>query len=120
MPRILAIALFIALCLLQPVWYLWLAPPTLLAPWLALTLMGLPLLPVAVLLALRRPSALFWAGVVSLLYFCHGVMEGWTVAATRGLGIAEALIAFALVCAVGADGWQKRKAARAAHASPRL
>jgi uncharacterized membrane protein len=120
MPRTLAVLLFVALCALQPAWYLWLAPPTQLAPWLALTLMSLPLLPVVALLTLRRPSALFWAGVVSLLYFCHGVMEGWTVAATRGLGIVEALIAFALVCAVGADGWQKRKAARAAAKSPRL
>jgi uncharacterized membrane protein len=120
LPRRLAIVLFGALSALQPVWHLWLAPPAVLPRWLALLLASLPLLPVAALLALRRPSALFWAGVVSLLYFCHGVMEGWTVAATRGLGIAEALIAFALVCAVGADGWHKRKAARAVSASPRL
>lgn len=120
MPRTVAVVLFVLLCLLQPVWYLWLAPPTLLPPWLALGLALAPLLPVALLLALRRPTGLFWAGVVSLLYFCHGVMEGWTVEATRWLGLGEALIAFALVCAVGADGWQKRKAARAAAQAPRL
>ena len=119
MARRIAIALFVALCLVQPAWYLWLAPPSMLPGWMAITLALLPLAPVALLLALGRPSALFWAGVVSLLYFCHGVMEGWTVAATRGLGIVEALIAFALVCAVGADGLQRRRAAKAAAARSR-
>ncbi|MCK7594327.1 DUF2069 domain-containing protein [Pseudomarimonas salicorniae] len=118
MARSAAIALFFLLCLLQPVWYLWLAPPASLPAWLALSLALIPLAPVMVLLALGRPSALFWAGVVSLLYFCHGVMEGWTVPATRGLGLFEASIAFALVCAVGADGLHRRRAARAAAGAP--
>lgn len=122
MPRRIALLLFIALCLLQPVWHAWLAPPARLPVWAALGLALLPLAPVAAQLVRRRPHALFWAGVVSLLYFCHGVMEGWAVAELRLLGTAEALIAFTLVCAVGADGWQRRQAAKAAgpaaHAPP--
>lgn len=120
MSRKIALALFVALCLLQPVWYLWLAPPTLLAPWLVLTIFALPLAVVGALFVLRRPSALFWAGVVSLLYFCHGVMEGWSVPEVRLLGTLEALIAFVLVCAVGADGLQRRRAAKSAAKSGSL
>jgi uncharacterized membrane protein len=118
--RSIAYVLLIALCLLQPAWYLWLAPPHSLSPWLALCLALLPLSPVILLVLLRRPSALFWAGVISLLYFCHGVMEGWSVAELRWLGLTEALIAFVLVCAVGADGLQRRRAAKAAAAATRL
>ena len=110
----LAKGLFWALLLLQPVWHAWLAPPERVAVWLVLGLFLLPLLPVAWMLLRGRPSALFWAGVVALLYFSHGVMEAWAAPAVRGLALAETLIALALVLAVGLDGLRRRQAAKRA------
>lgn len=112
----LAKGLFWALLLLQPVWHAWLAPPERVAVWLVLGVFLLPLLPVAVLLLRGCPSALFWAGVVALLYFSHGVMEAWAAPAVRGLALAETCIALALVLAVGFDGLRRRQAAKRAAA----
>ncbi|MBD8525545.1 DUF2069 domain-containing protein [Pseudomarimonas arenosa] len=73
-----------------------------------------PLLACLTALALRRPTALFWSGVLALLYFCHGVMEGWTVTSDiRWLAVLEAAVAMTLVLAVGADGLARRRAQRA-------
>ncbi|GIX35245.1 MAG: hypothetical protein KatS3mg126_1024 [Lysobacteraceae bacterium] len=106
------------LVVLQAVWYLALDPPAIVPAWLALSLAWLPLLP-AVLLQLRGArTAPFWSGVLALPYFCHGVMEAWAVPALRLPGLLEAIVASALVLAVGADGLQRRRAAR--QAAPRL
>lgn len=57
-------------------WLVWVLPPLLLVPG---TLLG------------GRLSR-FWAGVLSLFWFSHGVMEAWSETATRG----RALVAIAL------------------------
>jgi uncharacterized membrane protein len=67
-----------AMAALQIIWYAWLSPSVILPKSVALTLALLPIAPAVLLAMLRRPSALFWAGVASLLYFCHGVSELWT------------------------------------------
>lgn len=104
---------FWLLLALQPAWYLWLAPPASLAPLLAAGLASLPLLPPAVGLLLRRPSALFWGGLIGLLYFCHGITELWTSPGVRLLAAVEVVLATALVLAIGWDGLQRRRASRA-------
>ncbi len=93
------------LVLLQPAWYLWLAPPAngngLLA--LAFTLPPL-LLP---LLALRRSAhrALLWVGIVSLFYFCHGIVAAWVYPNARLPALLE--VAFCLVL-IATLGWIAR------------
>ncbi len=111
--RSLAALAFWALFALQPAWHLWMAPPTRISGLLATAIMLLPLLPPAVALLLRRPIALFWAAVVSLLHFCHGISELWADPAARAPAALQVALATTLVLAVGRDGWLRRRAARA-------
>ncbi|MGA9341913.1 MAG: DUF2069 domain-containing protein [Rhodanobacteraceae bacterium] len=106
-PRARAIGLgaWAALVVVQFVWYLWLAPPTGAAPLVALLLTVPPLL--LPLLALSRGPrrALLWVGILSLVYFCHGVVVAWLLASAR----VPALIEVALcVTLIGALGWDAR------------
>lgn len=107
---------FWLLLALQPAWYLWLAPPTSMPSLLAVGLASLPLLPPAIGLLLRRPNALFWGGLLSLLHFCHGVTELWSNPGVRWLAGAETALATALVLAIGWGGLQRRRAARTSQA----
>lgn len=94
------------LVLLQPAWYLWLAPPAngngLLA--LAFTLPPL-LLP---LLALRNSTrrALLWVGILALFYFCHGIVAAWVYPGARVPALLEVLLCVALIATLG---WAARR-----------
>ncbi len=112
-PRSLGALAFWALVALQPAWHLWLAPPARISGTLATAIMLAPLLPPAIALLLRRPTALFWAAVVALLHFSHGVSELWADPAARLPAAAQVALATLLVLAVGRDGWLRRRAARA-------
>lgn len=78
-----------AMTALQIIWYAWLSPSEILPKPVALSLALLPIAPAALLALLRRPSALFWAGVASLLYFCHSVSELWTTPEVWPLALLE-------------------------------
>ena len=106
--------LVLALLALQPAWYLWLAPPTVLPPPFAAVAMSMPLLPVVLLLVLRRPSAGFWAGLAALFYFSHGVMEAWASPEVRALALVEATLSVMLVVASSWAGLKARMAGRQA------
>ena len=86
------------------------APQTVPAAGLAVA----PMLPAALLAAFRRPSSVFWAGVASLLYFCHGVMLAWSAPEVRMLALAETLLSAVLVLSASWDGMRARFAARRA------
>ena len=96
-----AFAAWAALIALQPVWYLWLAPPangqSLFALALTLPLLLLPLL------ALRHGSgrALLWVGIVALFHFCHGVVAAWTTPSARVPALIEATLCVVLIGAMG-------------------
>lgn len=105
---------FWLLLLLQPAWQLWLSPANVLPPVLVASLLTLPLLPPAIGLLLRRPTALFWGGIIALLHFCHGVTELWSDPTVTMLASAQVLLSTSLIGAIGWDGLQKRRAARAA------
>jgi uncharacterized membrane protein len=105
---------FVALFVLQPVWHLWLAPAHNFDPPVITALALTPLLPPAIGLLLRRPNALFWAGFLSLLHFCHGVMEAWTSPDVRWLALLEVALSVGLSLGVGIDGIQHLKARKAA------
>lgn len=97
------------LVLLQPAWYLWLAPPAGGRGDLALMLTLPPLL--LPLLALRTGArrALLWVGVMALFYFCHGVVAAWTYPATRTPALLEVLLCVVLIALLG---WDARRRPR--------
>ena len=68
-------------------------------------------LPPAVLAAwhLRRPAlAAFWAGVLALGWFSHGVMVAWSVPAERGFALAAIVLALVVVFASSWPGMRAR------------
>lgn len=95
--------LWTALLLLQPAWYLWLAPPANGNGWLALAFVVPPLLLPLIALRTRLRRALLWVGILALFYFTHGVVAAWAVPATRVPAIFEAVLCALLISALGWD-----------------
>ena len=84
------------------------------AQWFALAVFALPPLVLAVAL-LRGGGARvgFWAGVLALLWFSHGVMVAWTRPPERWFALGEVALAVAIVLAASLTGLRARFAARA-------
>ncbi len=101
--RHIAFAAWAALVLLQPAWYLLLAPPSGGSAGLALALTLPPLL--LPLTALRGGTrrALLWIGIVALFYFCHGIVAAWVVPSARTPALIEAALCVILIVAFGRD-----------------
>lgn len=78
-------------------WLVLVSPPLLLAP--------------GVLLGARVPR--FWAGVLALLWFCHGVMEAWSEVATRaqawGLIVLSLVVVFSVSWPALASRFDRRR-----------
>lgn len=108
--------LIFALLLLQPAWYLWLAPPVGLPPVIAAVAMAAPMIPAALLALFGHRSAGFWGGVAALFYFSHGTMEWWSNPAVTALAATESALATALIFSASWRGLQARAAARQAAA----
>ncbi|MGH8183057.1 MAG: DUF2069 domain-containing protein [Rhodanobacteraceae bacterium] len=96
--RRIGFAAWAALALLQIVWHAWLLPPAR-TPLAATLVIGL--LPLAIpLLYWRTPSrALLLAGMISLFYFCHGVVEAWAAPRERLFAWIEIVLAVAVILA---------------------
>lgn len=99
------------LVLLQPLWYLWLAPPLNGRGAFALLLTLPPLLLPSLALRTGVARALLWVGIVALFYFCHGIVAAWVYPATRVAALLEVLLCVALI---GTLGWQVRQDKRTA------
>jgi uncharacterized membrane protein len=112
MPRLppeqrLGLIAWAALTVLQPVWHAWLFPAQIVPAWLVVAIATVPLvLPLLAIRNVRR--ALLWVGILSLLYFCHGVSEAWSAADQRWLAIVEIALTVLLIGLLGAG--VKRKA----------
>lgn len=106
----LALAAFIALATLQVVWYGWWFPSTSLsrsaAISLALVWFALPLLAARI----SANAAMLVAGLISLLYFSHGVMELWANPQERVPAGLEILLSLIVVVFAGLPSWQKARA----------
>lgn len=98
----------VALLVLQLLWHGLLLPSAGGARWLVVALFSLPLLPSLLLLLGRRPSAVFWGGVASLFYFCHGITEAWAVAEARPVALAEIALAVWVIVMGSWDGMKAR------------
>lgn len=96
------------LVLLQPAWYLWLAPPSNGNPFFALLLTLPPLL--LPLFALRSGArrALLWVGIIALFYFCHGIVAAWVYPNARVPALLEVLLCVVLIGALGVDARRGR------------
>ena len=88
------------------------------AQWFALAVFALP--PVWLAIALLRGGGArtgFWAGVLALLWFSHGVMVAWTRPPERMFASAEIALSVAIVLAASLTGLRARfsrgKASRA-------
>jgi len=67
----------LGLIVLQPLWFGWLAPPQLVPFWMAITVMGLPLLLALPFVWRLNKEALVVAGCILLVHFCLAVSEAW-------------------------------------------
>jgi len=97
-----------AMATLQVAWHAWLAPPDTLPVSVALTLALTPIAPAVLLALLRRPSALFWAGVASLLYFCHSTSELWTTPDLWPLALLELGLSLWIIFSANWEGMQAK------------
>lgn len=81
----------VGLIVLQPLWFAWLAPPELVPPWLAIMVMGLPLLLLLPFVWRLGKNALVVAGCVLLVHFCLAVSEAWANPAARVPAVIQVL-----------------------------
>lgn len=97
-----------AMAALQVIWYLWLAPTVTLPKAVGLSLALAPIMPAVILGVLGRPSATFWAGVASLLYFCHGITELWTTPDVWPLALLELGLSLWIIFSANWHGLQAK------------
>lgn len=57
---------------------------------------------------LRNAKASFWAGVLGLFWFSHGVMEAYAVPAERGYALVEVVLAVVIILASNWSGLSAR------------
>ncbi|MEE9491771.1 MAG: DUF2069 domain-containing protein [Gammaproteobacteria bacterium] len=60
------------------VWYGWLAPPRIISPAAAITLLALPLFAALRGMLNGKMYTITWSLFLSMMYFTHGVIEAWT------------------------------------------
>ena len=85
------------------------------AQWVALAVFALPPLLLAIALVRGGGARIgFWAGVLALAWFSHGVMVAWTRPPERLYAWCEVALAVAIVLAASLTGLRARFAARAA------
>ena len=99
-------ALVLLLVALAAVYALWFAHDR---HWMATQLVfTLPPLLLALGVWLRRGKAAFWAGVLALFWFSHGVMSAWSHRDTAGWAWAELLLALAVIGVASTPGLRRR------------
>jgi uncharacterized membrane protein len=98
--------LVVALIALTGLYLLWFAATP--NPWITLAVFAIP--PAALAMAALRSwrQAGFWAGVLALAWFSHGIMVAWTRAPERLFAIAEIVLALVIVFAASYPGMRAR------------
>ena len=82
------------------------------AQWVALGVFALPPLLLALAVPRAGAHAGFWAGLMALLWFSHGVMVAWTRPPERAFALLEVALAVAVVFAASVPGLRARFARR--------
>ena len=105
-----------ALAALAALFAIWFAPTP--SPWVALLVFALPPALLAVGQWRGRPTSGYWASVLGLFWFSHGVMVAYSRPPDRWFGIAEVALALLIIFAASGPGMRARlaqkKAARTA------
>ncbi|HUH91244.1 MAG TPA: DUF2069 domain-containing protein [Lysobacter sp.] len=96
------VAALIALAVLYAVWF---APAR---DWAALVVFALPPLALGIAAMLRSRTAAFWASVLALAWFSHGIMASWTHPSELAFGLLETLLALVVVYAANLPGLRAR------------
>ena len=98
--------LMAALIALAALYAAWFAPS---GDWTAVAVFAAPPLLLAALAAIRPRAAGFWAGVLALLWFSHGVMLAWSDPAHRWLALAEVALALLVIGAANFEALRARR-----------
>jgi uncharacterized membrane protein len=100
------IVLALSLFALSVLFSLWFHDSNLRVP--AMIFFTLP--PLLLLVGVMRgsPKAAFWAGVLGLFWFSHGVMEAWTLIAERAYALTEVVLAIVIIMASSWPGVSAR------------
>ncbi len=104
--------LIAALAALAAVYVAWFAPMP--RPWVALLVFALPPALLAIGQWLRRPTAGYWASVLGLFWFSHGVMAAYSRPQERWFGLAEVGLALLVIFAASGPGMRARLAQKKA------
>jgi len=99
-----------ALLLLAGVYAAWFG--TRVSPWAALAVFALPPACLAVARLRGSRTAGFWASVLALFWFSHGIMVAWTRPPERGFALAEVGLAVVIILAASLPGMRARFAAK--------
>ena len=93
----------------QPIWFGWVHPPSVVPPWLVLVVTMLPLLLVLPGAWRLRPRSLVIAGSILLMHFCLAVMEAWANPPARWPAIAQIVLVVIYFTALPAVRKQKAR-----------
>ena len=94
-----------ALCALVLLYAAWFGAA---ADWVALAVFALPPLLLALWLPRAPVLAGFWAGLLALAWFSHGVMVAWSRPGELWPALAEVALALAVVLAASVPGLRAR------------
>jgi len=104
--------LVIALLALAAVFIAWFSPHP--SPVAELVVFAFPPLALAMGVLRRMRTAPFWAGVLGLAWFSHGVMVAWSRPAERGFALAEIALALVIIFSASLPGLRARFAKKKA------
>jgi len=98
--------LIVALIALTGLYLMWFSGTA--SPWAALLVFALPPAALAMTALSGWRHAGFWAGVLALVWFSHGVMVTWTRAPERVFATIEIVLALVVVFAASIPGMRAR------------
>ena len=104
--------LIAALAALAALFGIWFAPTP--SPWVALAVFALPPALLAVGQWRSRPTAGYWASVLGLAWFSHGVMVAYSRPPERWFALAEVALALLIIFAASGPGMRARLAQKKA------
>lgn len=104
--------LIAGLAALAALFVAWFAPTP--HPWVALAVFALPPALLAIGQWVGRPTAGYWASVLGLFWFSHGVMVAYSRPADRWFALAEVALALLIIFAASGPGMRARLAQKKA------
>ena len=104
--------LMAALAALAALFTVWFVPTP--QPWVALAVFALPPALLAIGRWRGRRTAGYWASVLALFWFSHGVMVAYSRPQERWFGLAELVLALVIIFAASGPGMRARLAQKKA------